>query len=96
MKSYRQSLDQVHAKMDTLLRLTESDEGLVDEPSAVEEESQPHAMDTEVEDVLVFQTISESEEEEEEDEEEDQENMPRVEELPPPAPIPTKKPRRKS
>lgn len=106
VKLYRGSLDQVHAKIDTLIRLTENDEKLVDEPLPVEV-SQPQKMvDTEVQDApTAYQTtISDSEDEDEEEEQDEddiphvEDYIPRVEELPPPVPIPTttKKPRRKS
>lgn len=93
VKSYRGSLDQVHAKIDTLLRLTENDEKIVDEPLPVEE-SPPQPQEADTEDVPVYHIVSESEDED--DHPQDDDNIPRIEELPPPVPIPTKKPRRKS
>lgn len=80
MKRNQASLEEIHAKLETLTRVAESDEEtLVDEPLPVEE-----CEETEDDDdiPLLLETLLE---EEEEDDDDFNDNVPRVEELPSPA-----------
>lgn len=104
MNSFCTTIDQMNTKIDTLARLAESEDGLVDEPLPVEDANDEEVVDEL--DMMIYHTIQVSDSEEEEDKEEEDAydlEMPRVEELPspppppaPPVPMAPKKTKRKS
>ena len=83
MKKNQKSLEEIHAKLETLTRVAESDgETLMDEALPVEECEETEDDD----DIPLLETLLEEEDHEEEEDDDDfNDNVPRVEELPSPA-----------